>query len=352
MSSANPIVPIQPITHAIGGAMGSAAALLAFYPLERARIELQTQAAEHKCERSIAVNVTKLPPDSERNGRSTFNRTAKSAGALSIPSTREPTLKECLFRLWQSSELYKGLSPIVCTLTISNFVFFYFHNVMRQLVASGRQSTNVTSLIASCLAGVVNVLLTNPLWVANLRIVTSQDRSSSSLWKEMVKIAKEEGNGALWQGTWTSMLLVSNPVIQFYAYEQLKTSLLATRGRKKSSNDATLRPLEAFLAGALSKTLATLCTYPLQLAQSILRSQSNNSDGSGSPRQHYKSTWDCLLRLYFHGGLAKCFTGMKAKLLQTALTAAFTFLTYEQILHAVHRAQLTLLQRNRITSHS
>ena len=34
-----------PIVHAIGGSIGSALALLLFYPIERARIEIQSQAS-------------------------------------------------------------------------------------------------------------------------------------------------------------------------------------------------------------------------------------------------------------------------------------------------------------------
>jgi adenine nucleotide transporter 17 len=48
--------------------------------------------------------------------------------------------------------------------------------------------------------------------------------------------------------------------------------------------------------------------------------------------------------MYKQGGIEKLFTGMRAKLLQTVLTAAFTFLTYEQILGAV---QSTLIKQGR-----
>ena len=47
---------------------------------------------------------------------------------------------------------------------------------------------------------------------------------------------------------------------------------------------------------------------------------------------------DCLVQLYKRRGIQEWFTGMRAKLLQTVLTAAFTFLTYEQILGAVQSA--------------
>lgn len=69
-------------------------------------------------------------------------------------------------------------------------------------------------------------------------------------------------------------------------------------------------------------------TSPLQLAQTVLRLQDSK----------HKGTLDCLRKLYADGGLAKLFTGMRAKLLQTVLTAAFTFLTYEQILGVVQTA--------------
>ena len=72
--------------------------------------------------------------------------------------------------------------------------------------------------------------------------------------------------------------------------------------------------------------VALMFFSPLQVAQTVLRLRDNK----------HKGTIDCLRQLYADGGLSKLFTGMRAKLLQTVLTAAFTFLTYEQILSVVH----------------
>lgn len=41
----------------------------------------------------------------------------------------------------------------------------------------------------------------------------------------VMKITCEEGVAALWSGTFTSLLLVSNPTIQFTIYEGLKRHL-------------------------------------------------------------------------------------------------------------------------------
>jgi adenine nucleotide transporter 17 len=170
----------------------------------------------------------------------------------------------------------------------------------------------------------INVLITNPMWVANMRIIQSST-SQKSLFKEMRNIVQSEGWPYLWNGTGASLLLVSNPVLQFFVYEQAKASRLKKR--------AALSPVEAFCLGALAKGVATIATYPLQLAQVLLRLQTS---GVG--------TWGCLKEQFDRGGVSALYTGMNAKLMQTVLTAAFTFLTYEQILGVV-RASLLLRDR-------
>jgi hypothetical protein len=54
-----------PIVHALGGSIGSALALLLFYPLERARIELQSKAAATSSASSSEVTPTRLVNEAE-----------------------------------------------------------------------------------------------------------------------------------------------------------------------------------------------------------------------------------------------------------------------------------------------
>jgi adenine nucleotide transporter 17 len=44
----------------------------------------------------------------------------------------------------------------------------------------------------------------------------------ASLWEMMQHIAQDEGVLQLWHGTWSSLLLVSNPAIQYFLYEQIR----------------------------------------------------------------------------------------------------------------------------------
>jgi adenine nucleotide transporter 17 len=268
---------------------------------------------------------------------------SQQESASNIYEANKVSLTECLKRLWERNELYRGVKPVISTLAASQFIFFYLNALMRKMIVrSSNSSRSYQLLVASCLAGVANVVLTNPLWVVNTRIVVG-DSASLSFLTEMRQIVKSEGLRHLWSGTVTSLLLVSNPVIQFFAYEELKGMLLV----RKSGSALALLGFEAFVLGALSKAVATVLTYPLQLAQVVLRLQHHEKDNrDDSPA--YRGTLDCLIRLYKRDGLEGLFTGMRAKLVQTVLTAAFTFLTYEQILKTLHATHVTFLQRKDI----
>mmetsp|Transcript_26711 Transcript_26711/g.40381 ORF Transcript_26711/g.40381 Transcript_26711/m.40381 type:complete len:393 (-) Transcript_26711:131-1309(-) len=382
VSSSSP----PPLAHAISGSLGSALALMLLYPLERVRTEMQASAMSSSPTRIIvdgpsqkeevarsadecrmeldekdspqsasispaSSNESWVPIGSQSEQQSE-NKISKSKALTSIDETE--SLIACLRRLQSKGELYRGVSPVISTLAISNFVFFYANQIMKALFAVDKQTQTKKqvsrSLLASSLAGIINVLITNPLWVANLRIVQGRPISKSesknaTLWREVQAIKRVEGISSLWKGTITSLLLVSNPVIQFFFYGQVKQHLLK-RKRKLQVNkqNVSISPLEAFLVGAIAKAIATVFTYPLQLAQVLLRLDSNNEKGDRSP---YLNTFDCLIRLMREQGLFGIFKGMKAKLLQATLTAAFTFLSYEQILQLVHGAFLIVSAEQR-----
>jgi adenine nucleotide transporter 17 len=314
-----------------------------------------------------------------------------TSGHDTVPTRPHETIAQCLLRLHAEKSLYKGASHTVMTLTISNAIFFYSLQVIRRKLSSLRQNHEArqldfrqplsyilhqisttsnmgNSLISSTLAGCINVLLTNPLWVASLRVMEEgKMQQGQNLWRVMYEIAQNEGVSQLWNGTYTSLLLVSNPIIQHFAYEQLRFWLLKSFRKQSHSSSsrngsgseschggrdstmslkaASLTPLEAFVCGALAKALATVLTYPLQLAQTLLRlqrktvsSQSpNNNNAEPGGDIYHEGTFDCLYKQFSSAGMRGLFHGMNAKMLQTVLTAAFTFLTYEQTLTRVGR---------------
>jgi len=142
------------------------------------------------------------------------------------------------------------------------------------------------------------------------------------------RIAAEEGVQSLWNGTASSLMLVSNPTIHFVVYDKV-TALV--NQRVQASGRKNLNSFEIFLTGAIAKALATVFTYPVQIAQS--RQRANKSLTGGT----FANTFKILADIYGEKGFVGWFAGMTTKLLQTVLTAAFQFLCYEQIQRFIFR---------------
>lgn len=228
---------------------------------------------------------------------------------------------ELLFKLANEEgieSLYRGLSPVLQSLSISNFVYFYTFHALRK--AAKTQSSALGDLAFGMLAGSVNVLLTSPLWVVNTRMKFDK-YSYPNLFEGLYIIFKKEGMKGLWSGTIPSLLLVSNPAIQFMIYEALKRHL-ESKGYFSSYT--------AFLLGAIAKAIATTITYPLQLVQSRLRAGT-------SIKPVFKD---------IRSNPSIMFRGLEAKLLQTVMTAALMFLIYEKVVRMVLTLMRVKLQKH------
>jgi hypothetical protein len=122
-----------------------------------------------------------------------------------------------------------------------------------------------------------------------------------------------------------------------------------------------LSATEAFLLGGMSKFIATLLTYPFQVAQTRLRAKQQQSpraaaaaanktqsfsddaggeDASHSPftrtlralqRSSIMQTFTFLLEMLRTEGIASWFKGFTAKLTQTVLNTAVMFVIYEKL---------------------
>ncbi|XP_040010432.1 peroxisomal membrane protein PMP34 isoform X2 [Xiphias gladius] len=260
----------ESLVHAVSGAVGSVTAMTIFFPLDTARLRLQVDE----------------------------NRKARSTPAILAEIVKEEGLLAS----------YRGWFPVICSLCCSNFVYFYCFHSLKAGWLKGKQSAPSTDLIIGIAAGVINVLVTTPLWVVNTRLklqgskfrnVDIRPTDYSGILDAFVQIIRDEGVGALWNGTFPSLLLVLNPAVQFMIYEGLKRQLRRGVPREfgqfsKSEDD--------------SKLLSSLRTVKCLLVNRA--------------------------RKY---GMLGLFKGLEAKLLQTVLTAALMFLLYEKIASCTFR---------------
>ncbi|KAM4716627.1 LOW QUALITY PROTEIN: peroxisomal membrane protein PMP34 [Anableps anableps] len=295
------LLSYETLVHAVAGAMGSVTAMTVFFPLDTAKSRLQV--------------------DDKRKAQSTpviLAEIAKEEGFLA---------------------LYRGWFPVISSLCCSNFVYFYTFNALKKVAASGPGKPRPgKDLLMGMVAGVVNVILTTPMWVVNTRLKLQGVRFRNEdlhqtqyrgIFDAFSQIIADEGVGTLWNGTLPSLILVLNPAVQFMIYEAMKRK--AGKGGKKISS------AKIFLIGAIAKAIATTATYPLQTIQAILRFGQYKGDGKGGLMGSISNIFFLFMdRIKKHGFLG-LYKGLEAKLLQTVLTAALMFVVYEKITAATFR---------------
>ncbi|CDP14058.1 unnamed protein product [Coffea canephora] len=255
--------------------------------------------------------------------------------------------------------LYGGLTPSLVGTAASQGVYYYFYQIFRskaEAAALQRRRNGVgdgsvgmfSSLVVAALSGCVNVLLTNPIWVVVTRMQTHtkktgncQPDSTSSgdnilaalepppfgTCHAIQEVYDEGGVWGFWRGVFPTLIMVSNPSIQFMLYETLLKKLKKRRASsKKGSNDVSA--LEVFLLGAVAKLGATVVTYPLLVVKSRLQAK---QVASGDKRHHYRGTLDAFIKMIRYEGFYGFYKGMGTKIVQSVLAAAVLFMVKEEL---------------------
>lgn len=112
--------------------------------------------------------------------------------------------------------------------------------------------------------------------------------------EQLMTVYKDEGVKGFYKGLIPSLILVSNPAVQFMVYERLKPVLMRRLGRKRlvwtrkkalgldreeekkvlikfASYSHSQSATDAFLLGAIAKLVATFVTFPYLLVKSRLQ---------------------------------------------------------------------------------
>ncbi|KAL5983270.1 hypothetical protein ACLOJK_017354 [Asimina triloba] len=116
---------------------------------------------------------------------------------------------------------------------------------------------------------------------------------------EVQEVYDEAGFWGFWKGVLPTLIMVSNPSIQFMLYETLLKQLKKRQFlSKKRTNEVSA--LEAFLLGAVAKLGATVVTYPLLVVKSRLQAKQVKG---GDKTHHYKGSLEsgCGANLSSHG---------------------------------------------------
>ena len=235
---------------------------------------------------------------------------------------------------------------------MTNFVYYFFFEAMREFILTSKRITRSSkaklgalttteSILSGLVAGITTALISNPIWVINTRQtvrVSQKDTTGAnkvvarkSFLQTLHHIVEKDGVRALWKGIGPALVLVTNPVLQYTAFEQLKNWLVNIRQVSRSNTPAAAKPLlsdlDFFWLGALSKLIATSITYP----QIVIKSRQQAMSNESSRDRKKVNVWSAMTEVVHNEGVGGLYRGISSKLLQSILTAAILFASKERI---------------------
>ncbi|KAM0748581.1 mitochondrial carrier [Meredithblackwellia eburnea MCA 4105] len=274
---------------------------------------------------------------------------------VAAKSSDEETLKDAVLKVIKRdgiAGLYDGLTSSLLGIAITNGIYYLFFEESRAVILRAKKGSKASlstfeSMLASAIAGAATSVISNPIWVVNTRqtvrttiapaLPTAANPNPKvivekklGVWQTILHIIKTDGFKAFFHGLGPALVLVSNPILQFTLFEQLKNAILARRRLRLTKGNASMPPLtdlDFFLLGAISKLFATAITYPYLTVKA--RMQAGAAEGKS-----YTSSLDGLRKILKNEGAQGLYKGVGPKLTQSVATAAILFLAKEKIYQA------------------
>ncbi|KJA20568.1 hypothetical protein HYPSUDRAFT_88665 [Hypholoma sublateritium FD-334 SS-4] len=329
-AQSKPVQQLTPFGAALAGALGGCFSTAVVYPLDVAKTRIQA-----------------LPADSKGKAKD-----------LSLTSV---ILR--IYKLEGLRGLYRGFGATMLNTFSMQYAYFFFYSLVRsnyikRLTAKLPPGSKLpplstaAELILGAVAGGLAQIFTIPVSVIATRqqVGRPDGPAGNGLDKEVDdsflgvarEIVDEEGVTGLWLGIKPGLVLTVNPAITYGAFERVKSLVLIAQGNASTK----MGPWLSFLIGALSKTLATVVTYPYIMAK--VRIQARSADVEDAAERHeelphtheyhhrhgqHVGALDILARVWKKEGFTGWYQGMEAQITKAVLSQALLFMSKEQFEH-------------------
>jgi len=328
VAASKPVAQLTPFGHALAGALGGVFANAVVYPLDTVKTRIQA--------------ATTVSNDKEKT----------SASVLSL-----------LFKILNEEGVwgfYKGFGASMLNTFSTQYAYFFFYSFVRgtyirrktALLPSGSKVPSLSTaaeLALGALAGALAQIFTIPdaviatrQQVGTGRTLTPEEKAAGvkpkgdSFLEVARDIIAEDGISGLWLGIRASLILTVNPAITYGMFERVKSVVLFNEPA-----NAKLSPGRSFVVGALSKSLATVVTYPYIMAK--VRVQASGGSGKQDEQDaaekglapvkrepKYKGALDVLTRVLKREGFLGWYKGMGAQITKAVLSQALLFMSKDQ----------------------
>ncbi|TWU74767.1 hypothetical protein ED733_005929 [Metarhizium rileyi] len=246
--------------------------------------------------------------------------------------------------------LYNGLGLDVGKSLVDSFLFFGFYTYLRQRTRHPRVAQE---LAMGALAGACSRAITTPVSNVVTRMQMQQD--TESLAGALAAIRKESGLLGLWSGYSATLILTMNPSITFLINRRLAKRIIPAL----EEEDVPVAWI-AFLLAAISKSTATIVTYPFQTGRTRLQmptglnSEDSSLDGEEANTKSQghaakslisrlfgvldKTVFGVILRIINKEGMRALYDGLQGELFKGFLSHGLTMVTKG----SVHRLVIRL----------
>jgi adenine nucleotide transporter 17 len=223
--------------------------------------------------------------------------------------------------------LWKGVSDKWIVSPQQKFQYFYVETALFALFDRlfHRKPNTGEHLILGYLAALQGNITTIPLDVTLTRRLAARkkglsDAQPQSFFQSFKEAVEKDGFAAFYKGWIVSALLCFNPAITYVFFERIKLYITRHRDVKQ------LNSLEAFVAGAISKAVATWLTFPFIRAKAILNTWTKLHKGEPIPTLN-----EILQRIVREEGFVGLFTGIYPQLTKGVLNSALMLMFKERI---------------------
>ena len=240
---------------------------------------------------------------------------------------------------------FKGIGLKSVETVLRNFLYFYAYEWLKATYYHlGYSPSTLGHTACGVLAGVSNLTITMPIDTLNVRIQSdSRNRSAREVARELVA----DGLQSMWTGFGVSSILTLNPALTFAIFDSLKARVLKLLGARNGRSSGSLTAAQAFVLGSTSKVIATILTYPLMRAKSIMQVQAkakpaDDKNGEPPPR---RGLIRVLLDVIEQEGVAGLYRGCAAQIFTAVTKSGILLTTKEQL--AAFAMTLVLMVRGR-----
>uniref|UniRef100_A0A3B3CPK7 Solute carrier family 25 member 36a n=1 Tax=Oryzias melastigma TaxID=30732 RepID=A0A3B3CPK7_ORYME len=183
------------------------------------------------------------------------------------------------------------------------------------------------------MAGFTAITATNPIWLIKTRLqldARNRGERRMSAFECVRRVYKADGLRGFYRGMSASYAGISETVIHFVIYENIKRRLLEAKAPNMEEEEDSSKDASDFigmmLAAATSKTCATSIAYPHEVIRTRLREEGTK----------YRSFFQTLKTVPKEEGFRALYRGLTTHLVRQIPNTAIMMCTYELVVYLLN----------------